>query len=127
MLLCSWILFKFFASETERTLSLGATKWALVTGLFLTLAATWSIRNFSQSTFDVGTKPVLGEEVVNGIWKFDFPFLADKVVWERTVNAFVEDHPELEVTYIYTGPSELNSKKKTHLLLYVFTQAKSTY
>ena len=127
VLLCSWILFKFFASETERTLSLGATKWALVTGLCLTLAATWSIRNFSQSTFDVGTKPVLGEEVVNGIWKFDFPFLADKVVWERTVNAFVEDHPELEVTYIYTGPSELNSKKKTHLLLYVFTQAKSTY
>ena len=50
------------------------------------------------------------------MWKFDFPFLADKLVWEQTVNAFVEEHPELKVTYIYTGPSELNSKKKTHLL-----------
>ena len=63
-----------------------------------------------------------GSEVVDGVWKFDFPFMADKTVWEQTVNAFVVEHPELEVTYIYTGPSELNAKKKTHLLLYVFTE-----
>ena len=63
-----------------------------------------------------------GVEVVDGVWKFDFPFLADKLVWEQTVNAFEQAHPELEITYIYTGPSELNSKKKTHLLLYVFVE-----
>ena len=56
-----------------------------------------------------------------------FPFLADKLVWERTVNAFTEAHPELEVTYIYTGPSELNTKKKTHLLLYVFTEPRQDH
>ena len=38
------------------------------------------------------------------------------------MNAFMEAHPELKVRYIYTGPSELNSKKKTHLLLYIFTE-----
>ena len=54
--------------------------------------------------------------------KFDFPFLADKLVWETTINTFKENHPELKVNYIYTGPSELNSKKKTHMLLYVFTE-----
>ena len=58
------------------------------------------------------------------IYKFDFPFLADKRTWEATVNAFMEGHPGLRVRYIYTGPSELNSKKKTHLLLYVFTEPK---
>ena len=93
----------------------------------LTLAATWSIRDFSTSTFDEGSQPVTGEEVVEGVWKFDFPFLADKLVWERTVNAFTAAHPELEVTYIYTGPSELNAKKKTHLLLYVFTEPRQDH
>ena len=88
----------------------------------MTLGATWSIRDFSTQTFHNVDKPVQGVEVVEGMWKFDFPFLADKMVWEQTVNAFVEEHPELKVTYIYTGPSELNSKKKTHLLLYVFTE-----
>ena len=54
--------------------------------------------------------------------EFDFPFLADKLVWETTINTFKENHPELKINYIYTGPSELNSKKKTHMLLYVFTE-----
>jgi len=44
---------------------------------------------------------------------------------EATIASFREEHPELEITYIYTGPSELNTKKKTHLLLYVFTREKS--
>ena len=84
-------------------------------------------RDFSASTFDAGSQPVKGEEVVEDVWKFDFPFLADKLVWERTVNAFTTAHPELEVTYIYTGPSELNTKKKTHLLLYVFTEPRQDH
>ena len=127
ILLCSWILFKFFAAESERVVNLGSTRGAVVLGLSLTLAATWSIRDFSASTFDAGSLPVEGEEVVEDVWKFDFPFLADKLVWERTVNAFTEAHPELEVTYIYTGPSELNTKKKTHLLLYVFTEPRQDH
>ena len=57
-----------------------------------------------------------------GLSVVDKIILAEKLVWERTVNAFTAAHPELEVTYIYTGPSELNTKKKTHLLLYVFTE-----
>ena len=39
------------------------------------------------------------------------------------VNNFKKEHPELKINYIYTGPGELNSKKKTHMLLYVFTEA----
>ena len=122
ILLASWVVFKFFASPSERRLELGNTRMALGIGLLLTLATSWSIRDFSASTFGQASAPVEGVEVVDGVWKFDFPFLADKLVWEQTVNAFEEAHPELEITYIYTGPSELNSKKKTHLLLYVFVE-----
>ena len=122
VLLASWIAFKFFAVDEEHSGGLGSVRTVLLLGALLTLGATWSIRDFSSQTFHNVDKPVLGVEVVEGMWKFDFPFLADKLVWEQTVNAFVEEHPELKVTYIYTGPSELNSKKKTHLLLYVFTE-----
>ena len=40
-----------------------------------------------------------GEEVVQGVYKFDFPFLADKLVWEKTVNAFEAKHTELKINY----------------------------
>ena len=81
-------------------------------------------KNLSIQTFSNVSDPVIGKEVVEGVYKFDFPFLADKRVWENTINHFKENHPELKINYIYTGPSELNSKKKTHLLLYVFTEPK---
>ena len=75
---------------------------------------------FSSRTFSNAEAPVRGTEVVEGVYEFDFPFLADKRVLEATIATFREEHPELKITYIYTGPSELNSKKKTHLLLYIF-------
>ena len=74
------------------------------------------------TTFSNVSSPVRGIEVVSDVYKFDLPFLADKMVWEKTINQFKADHPELKINYIYTGPSELNSKKKTHMLLYVFTE-----
>ena len=98
------------------------TRGWVVGGLVLTLATVATLWRFSDATFHQVEAPVAGQEVVDGIYKFDFPFLADKVVWENTVNAFMDEHPDLKVRYIYTGPSELNSKKKTHLLLYVFTE-----
>ena len=61
-------------------------------------------------------------ESVVGIYKFDVPFLGDKVTMENTIKSFEENHSDLKVNYIYTGPSELNTKKKTHILLYVFTE-----
>ena len=82
------------------------------------------IIDFSDKTFSNVNTPVKGQEVVEGVYKFDFPFLADKLVWEKTINSFKKEHPELRINYIYTGPSELNSKKKTHMLLYVFTEKK---
>ena len=97
-------------------------KAALALGVVLTLFASFSIREFSSTTFSNIDTPVLGKEVVEGVYKFDFPFLADKLVWEKTINTFKEEHPKLKINYIYTGPGELNSKKKTHMLLYVFTE-----
>ena len=86
------------------------------------MLASISILDFSNKTFSNVDSPVKGEEVIDDVYKFDFPFLADKLVWEKTINTFKEKHPELKINYIYTGPSELNSKKKTHMLLYVFTE-----
>ena len=72
ILLCSWILFKFFAAESERVVDLGTTRGAVVLGLGLTLAATWSIRDFSYPLLTRALSPS-SEEVVEGVWKFDFP------------------------------------------------------
>ena len=96
---------------------------ALLVGGVLTLGASASILQFSSQTAAAIDLPVQGEEVVPGLYKFDFPFLADKRVWEKTINTFKAEHPELKVNYIYTGPDELNSKKKTHVLVYVFTES----
>jgi ABC-type glycerol-3-phosphate transport system substrate-binding protein len=97
-------------------------KIGIVAGSLLTCVAAYSILDFSKSTFSNKILPIDGVEVVSGIYKFDLPFLGDKYGFENTIKAFEEKHPELKINYIYTGPDELNTKKKTHMLLYVFTE-----
>jgi hypothetical protein len=128
ILIASWLLFKYISDSDEKSLSLGFTKdvkIAISIGVCFTVITSLSIIDFSDETYSNVDSPVRGKEVVDGVYKFDFPFLADKLVWEKTINKFKQDHPELRVNYIYTGPSELNSKKKTHMLLYVFTEKKN--
>ena len=124
-LIASWLIFKYVANSEDRVIKFKFAKdlkIALLVGVCLTVITSISIFSFSKETFANVDAPVNGEEVVEGVYKFDFPFLADKLVWEKTINEFKENHPELKVNYIYTGPSELNAKKKTHMLLYVFTE-----
>jgi hypothetical protein len=83
-----------------------------------------SLLSFSNSTFANKTKPLQGEEVVEGVYKFDIPFLGDKITMENTLKEFEKNHSNTKVNYIWTGADELNSKKKTHMLLYVFTEQK---
>lgn len=125
ILIASWLVFKYVSHSEERIVKFKPSKdvkIALFIGVCFTVITSISIFNFSEKTFSNVDSPVIGEEVVEGVYKFDFPFLADKLVWEKTISSFEEDHPELKINYIYTGPSELNSKKKTHMLLYVFTE-----
>ena len=125
ILLASWVAFKHIPVSEGQPLHwtpTAASKRAILIGAVLTLVTTWSIWDFADDTFDNVDRPVSGIEVVDGIYKFDFPFLADKLVWEKTVQTFQSQNPDLSIDYIYTGPSELNSKKKTHLLLYIFTR-----
>ena len=125
ILIASWVLFKYISISDGKTLVFkidNGVKIAVITGLLITAGASISIIDFSNKTFSNVSAPVEGIEVIEDVYKFDFPFLADKLVWETTINKFKENHPELKVNYIYTGPSELNSKKKTHMLLYVFTE-----
>ena len=127
ILIASWFLFKYVPSSEDNSISFKGSKSfkiGVIIGFVLTIITSISIVDFSTKTFSNVDSPVVGKEVVSGVFKFDFPFLADKLVWEKTINAFKSTHPELKVNYIYTGPSELNSKKKTHLLLYVFTEKK---
>jgi len=128
ILVASWLVFKHGGTEQEKSLAVKnspAFKWALALGVLMTVGAAGSILRFSSDTFAAADTPVQGVEVAEGLYKFDFPFLADKIVWEKTINAFKEGHPALKVKYIYTGPSELNSKKKTHVLVYVFTETRN--
>jgi len=125
ILIASWILFKYVSSAEDNTISIKGSKSykiALFIGFCLTALTSISIVNFSNKTFSNVDSPVSGVEVVDGVYKFNFPFLADKLVLEKTMNTFKKNHSDLKVNYIYTGPSELNSKKKTHMLLYVFTE-----
>ena len=125
ILIASWVLFKYISSSDGKTLVFkldNGVKIAMVAGILITAVASGSIIDFSSKTFTNVSDPVEGTEVIEDVYKFDFPFLADKLVWETTINTFKENHPELKINYIYTGPSELNSKKKTHMLLYVFTE-----
>lgn len=129
ILIVSWVIYKYSTQTEERIINFSFSKdikIGLLIGTLLTVITSYSILDFSKSTFRNKTQPVQGEEVVQGVYKFDFPFLADKIVWENTINSFEEKHPELKINYVYTGPDELNSKKKTHMLLYVFTEQKKT-
>ncbi len=125
VLLSSWFVFSYFSGEDSKDLNIGWTpdvKIAVLVGLLMILGVSLSILKFSDRTYSNIDRPVKGVEVVDGVWKFDFPFLADKLVWEKTVNEFKLSHPNLDVVHIYTAPGELNSKKKTHMLLYIFTE-----
>lgn len=94
--------------------------------MILTLLTSYSIMDFSKSTYNYKTEAVKGVEVIPDVYKFDFPFLGDKKTFENTIKTFEKKHPERKINYIYTGPSELNTKKKTHMLLYVFTKKKKS-
>lgn len=96
----------------------------LFLGLIMVVIISFVFFQFSQDTFAQKKNPINGEEIAKGIFKFDFPFLGDKFTMENTLKSFEAQHPELKITYIYTGPDELNTKKKTHMLLYVFTENK---
>ncbi len=128
ILIVSWVVYKYNTLTEERVIKFSFSKdikIALLVGIFLTVITSYSILNFSNTTFSNKSQPVHGEEVVQGVYKFDFPFLADKLVWEKTIKAFEEKHPVLKINYVYTAPDELNSKKKTHMLLYIFTEQKN--
>lgn len=128
MLIVSWVVYQYNTQTEERLIKFSFSKdikIAFLVGIFLTVITSYSILNFSNTTYSNKSQPVQGEEVVQGVYKFDFPFLADKIVWENTINAFEKKHPELKINYVYTAPNELNSKKKTHMLLYVFTDPKN--
>lgn len=129
ILVVSWVLFvhdslmgdRAYQVRLNQGVKIGFIVWAA-----LVIIISYLNFGFSKKSMATKFKPVQGEEVVEGIYKFDFPFLADKRTLEYTIRSFEDKHPELEINYLYTGPNELNTKKKTHMLLYVFTEKKST-
>lgn len=127
ILVVSWVVYKYNSLADEKVIKFTLSKdikIGLLIGTVLTLITTYSIFDFSNATCANKTTPLQGEEVVEDVYKFDIPFLGDKITVENTLKTFEESHPDLKVNYIYTGPDELNSKKKTHMLLYVFTEQK---
>jgi len=127
ILVVSWVIYKYNSLTDERVMKFTMSKdikIGLLVGAVLTVITSYSIVAFAKDSYASKTKPLQGEEVVEGVYKFDVPFLGDKITLENTIKTFEETHTDLKVNYIYTGPDELNSKKKTHMLLYVFTERK---
>jgi hypothetical protein len=128
ILVVSWVVYKYNSLTDERIIKFTFSKdikIGLLVGIVLTAMTSYSIFDFSSDTYANKTNPIEGEEVVEDVYKFDFPFLGDKITMENTLKAFEDNHPDLKINYIYTGPDELNSKKRTHMLLYVFTERKN--
>ena len=89
ILIASWLLFKYISDSDEKSLSLGFTrdvKIAISIGVCFTVITSLSIIDFSDETYSNVDSPVRGKEVVDGVYKFDFPFLAYNLVWEKTKN-----------------------------------------
>ncbi len=127
ILVISWVIYKYNSLTDERVIKFSMSKdikVGMLVGTLFTVITTVSLFSFSKETFANKTQPVQGEEVVEGVYKFDIPFLGDKITMENTLKDFENKHSDLKINYIYTGPDELNSKKKTHMLLYVFTEPK---
>lgn len=125
ILIFSWVIYKYNSLADERVMKFTMSKdlkIGLLIGAVFTVITSYSIIDFANDTYANKTNPLQGEEVVEGVYKFDVPFLGDKITIENTLKAFEKNHSDLKVNYIYTGPDELNSKKKTHMLLYVFTE-----
>lgn len=127
ILIVSWAVFKYNSISDERIIKLKFSKdikYGILFGTILTLIISFSIIDFSKSTFDGKVAPVQGKEVLQDMYKFDLPFLGDKQTLENTIKAFENEHPDLNIKYMYTAPGELHTKRKTHMLLYVFTERK---
>ena len=125
ILLLSWTVYSYYSSADSKKISLGSKlviQSAIIVASALTVITSISILKFSESTWNQKKSPVVGVEIAENIYKFDYPFLGDKYTLETTLKTFEQNHSELKVNYIYTGPSELNTKKKTHMLLYIFTE-----
>lgn len=125
ILIFSWVIYKYNSLADERVMKFTMSKdlkIGLLIGAVFTVITSYSIIDFANDTYANKTNPLQGEEVVEGVYKFDVPFLGDKITIENTLKTFEKNHSDLKVNYIYTGPDELNSKKKTHMLLYVFTE-----
>ena len=126
-LIVSWTVYKYSLKTEEKIIKISFSKdvkIGLFVGILLIIITGFSIFRFSKITMPNKMQAVEGVEVVKGIYKFDFPFLADKNVLEKTIKTFEKNHPELKITYLYTAPNELHTKMKTHYLLYVFTSPK---
>jgi len=127
MLLVSWVVYRLSVVAQERIIKFSFPKRNALTLLLpavILLLASLSIIKFSGTVIKNKKQPVMAEEVAQGVYKFEFPFLGDKITMENTLSNFEKNHPDVHIRFIYTGPEELNAKKKTHLLLYVFTGRK---
>ncbi len=125
ILLVSWLVFLYFGNTDNDKIGLAPTsllRTTIIAGIVLIVITSISLFQFSSNTWHTKNTSLAGVKISDSIYKFDFPFLGDKYTLENTLKIFREDHPDLKVNYIYTGPNELNTKKKTHMLLYIFTE-----
>jgi len=128
--LVSWIAFVWINKDLNLLSGISWEKYAkdfrvaLLLVIVLAAAAIAVLTNFSLHSFPERTSALYPIKVGEGIYRFDFPFLAGKTVWEKSLNNFVKHNPDLKVTYVYTAPSELETKKKDNLFIYVFTKRK---
>ena len=128
IILVSWAVFIWVNTESSNLAGISWRKYskglkgALLIVIIMGIIAGGVVTNFSLHSFSERTSALYPIKVGEGIYRFDFPFLGGKTVWEKSLNKFLENNPDLNINFVYTAPMELETKKKDNLFIYLFTE-----
>ena len=127
ILIASWVLFKYISSSDGKLLEFkvdNGLKIAIAIGILITAGASISIIDFSSKTFNNVSAPVEGIEVIEDVYKFDFPFLADKLVYGKPPSILLKKTIQnLKLTISILDHQSLTPRRK-HICYCMFLQKK---
>lgn len=125
--LLSWIIFiRVDKIQIFDNFSIGRKQ--LIASIFLIVAITavtsYSIFLHNQSSFEERTQAVEAIQITEDKYKIQFPFLAGSKAFENSLAKFKAEHPNENITYVYTAPQPLRLAESDGLIIYIQTAKK---
>ena len=111
-------IFKNFALDKKQFFG------AVIFAVLLVIVTTFSIFRHNQTSFVERTQAVNAVKIDDDLYRIEFPFLAGSTAFENSIAKFLEDNPDLSISYIYTAPTALRLGKSEGLIIYIQTNTK---